>query len=489
MRGQFLKKGLPACDAPQATTKVEDETESLRNAVTNAWNVNPSNGNRNNTNTNNRYRAIPASEFVKNCDRWLDAEAGAYRQKHHNFEAARIHFHLVELYALAAEVSDGRYYPRPMSTFILTYPVFREAFAPDHHDCIVHHYIAPLFTAVAEGVHYANGDISHGNRIGHSSQGMAERIRDDIRFISRDGRRPCFHAHRDVEGFFMHINRRKAYEMVERLSEEYYPFPDREEMLALMKVTLLSDPLEGCVRKSPISAWKCVKPNKSLFNGEPGFGLPIGKYPSQVVAGIYLSAVDAELVKIHGIRQQHFVDDYDIIAESVEKIREATDVMEKALSALDLKLHPTKISVQPAHRGMLSCGRVVKGDRIYISNRTVKACRRSVLSYPATEAGAIIAARSINSYFGLMCHCNSYKIQRRIAEEARRIFGQWLYFKTKPGHIICVVKKQYTPVAKAIAEMVELSQNLKQYETWKNHRRSHRSGGGREWERGHKVPA
>lgn len=139
-----------------------------------------------------------------------------------------------------------------MIAFILTYPVYREAFAPDHIDCIVHHYISPLFISISEGLHRLNGNISHGNRVGHSAHLMAERIREDIKILSNNYTKPCIHMHRDISGFFMNINRQKAYELTEALSERFYNRSDRLQKLELLKITLLSDPLEGCIFKSPL---------------------------------------------------------------------------------------------------------------------------------------------------------------------------------------------------------------------------------------------
>ena len=414
-----------------------------RNSATNAWYVNTSNGNRNNNNTNNRYRAVGASEFVRNCDEWMEAEAGAYRNKHHNFSAARIHYHLPELYALAEEVNGGGYKPRPMTAFVLTYPVFREAFAPHELDCIVDHYASKLFVTVAENVHASNGDISHGNRVGHSAQGMAERLLEDIAFVSRGYTRPCVRMHRDVTGFFVHINREKAYRIVEKYADEFYPYEDKGEKLAIMKAILTSDPLEGCVRKSPASAWRQIPESKSLFHAKKGCGLPIGRYPSQVVAGIYLAPVDDVLSRLPNIRVEHFVDDYDIVARDAKEARRAAEAAAVVLEGLDLELHPMKISVQPAHRGMLSCGRVVKGRRIYISNRTVHACEDTIRITRKSEEGARELCASVNSYTGLMKHCRSFNIQRRIAGSVLQGFGLWLYFTKKENHLVCRVRRRF----------------------------------------------
>ena len=474
MRGQFEYKGLPTCPV-QVTSQVGEAASSARNSNNNAWYVNTNNGNRNNNNTNNNNRVVGASELISNCDEWMDAESSAYKNKHHNFDAARVHYHLPELYALAHEVRDGVYYPRPMSAFILTYPVFREAFAPDHIDCIVHHYIAPLFNAVADGVHAANGDISHGNRIGHSAHGMAERIREDIASFNGDS----VHMHRDISGFFMNINREKAYELVEELSHKYYGKPDRDEKLSLLYITLTSDPLRGVKLRSLRSAWRHIAANKTLFNARPGYGLPIGKYPSQVVAGIYLSKVDGILATMPGIKAQHFVDDYDITADTAREAHAAVEAIRPMLDELGLRLHPTKISIQPSRNGLLSCGRVVKGDRIYISNRSVRSCKARIIFSERSEEGAKALCRSINSFFGLMAHCSAYNIQLRLAKLVKDGFGEWLYFREEPNHLICVVRKRYTPQREAEAEIVKLINKIYN-ETGKAYQRNHRprrSGG------------
>lgn len=420
MREPYLRKGLHTCDASQVTPKVGDENSAGRNSVNNAWYVNTSNGNRNNNNTYNRYNVVGASEFIKDGREWVTAEAAAYKNEHHNFRAARIHYHLPELYAFVEDMHANGYKPRQMTTFVLSYPVFRKAFAPDEFDCVVDHFCAPLFNAVAEGMHMSNGDISHGNRIGHSAQGMAECVRRDIDIIESRYPHTCVRAHIDIEGFFMHIRRQMAYDILEKYSEFYYPYPDREEKLALLKTTLLNDPTKDCLFKSPRSAWGHIADNKTLFRAERGCGLPIGKFPSQVVAGIVLA------------------------------------VAESALAGLGLKVHKNKRSIQPAHRGMLSCGRVVKGGRIYIGNRTVHACRSRIEGFEKSVSGAAELRQSVNSVFGLMKHCSAFRIQETLGKEVLDGYGRWLYFRAKPNQFVCVLKKRFTPKERARREMLSI---------------------------------
>lgn len=470
-----LRKGLPTCDEQsQVATKVGGKASSARNSGNNAWYVNINNGNRNNNNTYNRNYVCGASELIKDRAAWMEAERAAYKNKHHNFDAARVHYHLPELFALAREVEAGDYRPRPMTRFVLTYPCYRDAFAPDHLDCIVDHYTAPLFTAVAESRHAENCNISHGNRIGYSAQGMAERLRDDIAFMEQANRKPCYRMHRDIAGFFLHINRRQAYELVEKYSEHFYPHPDRAAKLAVLRTTLLNDPLRDVINKYPDGAIDKVPAHKRMDNAPKGCGLPIGKYPSQVVAGIVLAEVDEALVWMPGISVEHFVDDYDIIACSPAELHKAAAVMGKVLAGLGMELHPRKVCIQPAHRGMKSCGRVVKGGRIYISKRTVHDCKMTVRELEVSEEGAGKLLKSLNSTFGIMYHCNEYKRQREIADLAyARGFGEWLYFREEPGHMVCVLKAQYKPQRKAALEIEQLIK-LHENETWKIHERNYR---------------
>lgn len=132
----------------------------VRNNGNNAWYVNLGNGNCNNTNTNNRLSVWPVSEFDI-IEQWLEAERECYKNKHSSFEAAMYHYHLSEIYKLIERIQTG-YKPTTSICFVLDYPVYREVFAANYTDRIVHHYIAPMINQVAEAVHQENGDVSHG---------------------------------------------------------------------------------------------------------------------------------------------------------------------------------------------------------------------------------------------------------------------------------------------------------------------------------------
>lgn len=89
---------------------------------------------------------------------------------------------------------------------------------------------------------------------------------------------------------------------------------------------------------------------------------------------------------------------------------------------------------------------VVKRDRIYASNRMVSNFEQ-LIHYMNTlsESFSIETLQhyvcSINSYLGLMRHCNSYDIRKRIMLKMDRRFYRFLYIK---GRYECVrIKQKY----------------------------------------------
>ena len=85
---------------------------------------------------------------------------------------------------------------------------------------------------------------------------------------------------------------------------------------------------------------------------------------------------------------------------------------------------------------------------------------------------------------GKVCQLNAYMIangkraykiiqHNYIDELLKQGFGEWLYFREEPGHLVCVLKSQYKPQHKAalkIEQFIKLHEN----ETWQIHERNYR---------------
>ena len=443
----IVLKGLHACDMQAMSNNGEENGNAwscVRNNGNNAWYVNLGNGNCGNNNTNNRYSVWPVSEFDI-IEQWLEAERECYKNKHSSFEAAMYHYHLSEIYKLIERIQTG-YKPTTSICFVLDYPVYREVFAANYTDRIVHHYIAPMINQVAEAVHQENGDVSHGNRIGHSASTAVRQIYDNIKAMSEGYARTCCVATMDVSGFFMSIDKETAYCILRKYADMYYDKPDKEEKLPLLHTLIQHNPATNCERRSDIKMWDKVPPNKSLFGLPPGKGLPIGNFYSQLLANLVMAEADAEMIKT-GVKYTRFVDDICVVAETAAEIIHVRKVFIKAAERLKLKVHPDKFYIQPASHGVKFCGKVVKLNRIYISNRTVHALHTAIEEYNRMPSydNAVHVMQSVNSYFGLMKGTASFNIKKRIAKKTLETFSEWLYFRNKNGRFVCVLRNKYKP--------------------------------------------
>ena len=237
----IILKGPHACALQAMSNNGEGNGNAwscVRNNGNNAWYVNLGNGNCNNNNTSNRLSVWPVSEFDI-IEQWLEAERECYKNKHSSFEAAMYHYHLSEIYKLIERIQTG-YKPTTSICFVLDYPVYREVFAANYTDRIVHHYIAPMINQVAEAVHQENGDVSHGNRIGHSASTAVRQIYDNVKVMSEGYTRTCYVATMDVSGFFMSIDKEVAYRVF-----EYYAHRTGVvdmEKLKLLKILIAHNP-------------------------------------------------------------------------------------------------------------------------------------------------------------------------------------------------------------------------------------------------------
>lgn len=442
-----ILKGPHACALQAMSNNGEGNGNAwscVRGSGNGAWYVTLGSGTCNNNNTNNRLSVWPVSEFDI-IEQWLEAERECYKNKHSSFEAAMYHYHLSEIYKLIERIQTG-YKPTTSICFVLDYPVYREVFAANYTDRIVHHYIAPMINQVAEAVHQENGDVSHGNRIGHSASTAVRQIYDNIKAMSEGYTRTCYVATMDVSGFFMSIDKDVAYRVF-----EYYAHRTGVvdmEKLKLLKILIAHNPTEDCERRSPVEMWEHVSFRKSLFSTGEGKGLPIGNFYSQLIANLVMALVDERMKDVQHVGYTRFVDDMCFVAQTAQEILEVREMLFDFLGDLKLTLHRDKFYIQPYWHGVRFCGKVVKCNRIYISNRTVGAITEKIriASYSPNRQTAVHLMQSVNSYFGLMKDTASFNIRKRMMRQVLESFSEWLYFAKKRGFFICRLKARYNPV-------------------------------------------
>lgn len=259
----------------------------------------------------------------------------------------------------------------------------------------------------------------------------------DIKECSENFTRPCWYLKCDMKGFFMSIPRKQLTDKVDKFILENYKGDDIEDLRYLSRVTIMNDPTKNCIRRSPEEIMKMVPAGKTLRGAKPGHGLPIGNLTSQHDANFWLNDFDWMFdIFLHIYWHGRYVDDFYVIYPDKQSLLDAIPKIRSYLIVLGATLHPRKIEMQSVYKGVTFTGMVVKRDRIYASNRMVSNFEQLIHYVNTLSEGFSIETLqhyvcSINSYLGLMRHCNSYDIRKRIMLKMDRRFYRFLYIKVR----------------------------------------------------------
>ena len=346
-----------------------------------------------------------------------------------------------KLIALRDRINNRTYTPGKSICFVVTRPRYREVFAAAFEDRIVHHWIAirlePLFEQIFS-------PRTFNCRKGKGQLYGVKMLQNDIIECSQNYTQDCHIMKMDLQGFFMSIRKAMLSEMLDDFIVRYYKGDDIEDLRYLCKTVILHCPENHCERHSPLHYWNHLPANKSLFTNGEGLGVAIGNLFAQLFANFLLNVLDWYLLKDLGFTYVgRYVDDFYIIAHDKAKLLGAAPKIRELLERYGLTLHPDKFYIQHYTKGVAFTGSVIKKDRIYVCNRTLKnfvmAGRR--LNKAETMPEVERAVSSINSYLGCLRHANEYNKRRKILSMIEPHVYQWIYIK---GHFEVVgIKKKY----------------------------------------------
>lgn len=299
--------------------------------------------------------------------------------------------------------------------FCVTRPKLREVFCAQFRDRIVHHILAIKFIDIFETEMF---DCAYACRKGKGTLYGIEHVKQQIAEVSSGYTVETWILRCDLQGFFMSIDRRMAYRIVEDIIRRRYDGDGIEWWLWLWRKVILHDPTKNCVKTGDMRLWDRLPANKSLFTCGEGKGFPIGNLPSQIIANIIMSRFDKWIIGLlgDGCGYGRYVDDFVAVSRDKKRL---LDVLHDAREWLDCKLgltlHPHKVYLQEARKGVVFTGAAIMPGRIYCGKTTVEHLFERIeewnnmtdVSREQTES----FARSVNSLFGHMKHYNSYAIR------------------------------------------------------------------------------
>lgn len=347
--------------------------------------------------------------------------------------------YMSNLVQLLDEINSRQYKIGKSICFVVRYPRYREVFAGQFRDRIIHHYIAlrlePLFESQFS-------DRTYNCRKGKGQLAGIRQLQEDIMEVSENYTEDAYVMGIDLKGFFMSIYKPLLAKMVDDFIVRNYHGDDKEDLRWLCNMVVMHHPEKDCEKKSADYLWEFLPKEKSLFTNGEDRGVAIGN----LFANFLLSKLDWKIDYYckHHVR---YVDDMVLVARRKETLLRLMPMIRETLASLGLRLNEKKFYFQHYSKGVRFVGAIIKQDRIYSVNNTINNFRKSVRKLnDAARYGDIEAIshaiQSVNSYLGIFGHYNEYGMKRQIIKEELDEEA-WKFFVIKGHYRSVQLKKRY----------------------------------------------
>lgn len=150
-----------------------------------------------------------------------------------------------------------------------------------------------------------------------------------------------------------------------------------------------------------------------------GKGMPIGNLTSQMFANLYLNELDQYCKRELGIKYfVRYMDDVIILSNDKNKLHEYKELIEKFIQdKLNLNLN-NKTAIRPISLGVEFVGYRLWPTHIKLRKKTSlkmkKRIKYVIKRYNRNEMTFEKVNNTIQSYMGIMKHCNSYRLQQKV---------------------------------------------------------------------------
>jgi len=286
-------------------------------------------------------------------------------------EVQEFEFNLEDnIFALSEELKNKTYQHSNYTSFYVRDPKLRHIHKAAVRDRVLHHAVFRiLYPIFDQGFIYD----SYSCRLGKGTHRAVARLEKFARILSDNYRRNIFALKCDIRKFFDSV--------------------DQNILFALIQKKIKDD---GAL-------WLINKIIKS-FSKEQNKGLPLGNVTSQLFANIYLNEFD-QFIK-HKLKVKHYfryTDDFIILHQNESYLKELLPIIALFLkNELKLELRPSKVFIRKLSRGIDFLGYVVLPYHKVLRTKTKRRIFKKV------------SDKNLQSYLGVLKHCNGYKIKQSI---------------------------------------------------------------------------
>lgn len=308
-----------------------------------------------------------------------------------------------ELLRVQRELDDGSYRPGPFHTRWITRPKPRLISAAPYRDRVVHHALMNVLEPILDRHFHPH---SFACRKGKGTHAAADHLQALMR-------RFRFGVQCDIRKFFPSIDHQFLKADFRRLVKE-------GRTLRLMDLIVDSSNEQEAVQE-----WFA---GDDLFGpAERRRGLPIGNVTSQWFANWYLTGLDYFVTRTLGVRGYvRYCDDFILLDDDREKLREAACALAQFLAARRLRLHEDRLSIAPTRCALLFVGFRQWPTHRLLRKANVRGFRRRLrrlkCAYASGELGWPEIKLRLHSWLGHAKQASSKRLLRRLSEEW--VFGR-----------------------------------------------------------------
>ena len=342
-------------------------------------------------------------EQVTDYDNLYKAYLNARLCKRYRYEVLRFSAHLEDyLHLLQEQLVNGTYKLGRYREFYIYEPKQRLIMAQPFKDRVVqwaiYQVLHPLFV---------KGYISDSYACiqGRGTHSAVERLRYWLQQVNRREEK-YYYLKLDISKYFYRIDHEVLFSILQRRIKD-------KKMLDLLNIIINSE--ETNFGLPPGKSPGEVRKSERVSNK----GMPVGNLSSQMFANLYLNELvqycKREL-KIHFYVR--YMDDVIILSDSKAQLnewkREINNFLQTRLR-LDLN---NKTCIRTITLGIEFCGYKVWPTHVKLRKSTALKMKRKLKrlqkQYARGEVSDKRATQTVNSYMGILKHCDSYQLRRKI---------------------------------------------------------------------------
>ena len=338
-----------------------------------------------------KIQLIHSYNDVISLENFLEAWKEFVVGKKNKKDVQEFSIHLMDnIFSLHSELVNHAYTHGGYQAFKINDPKPRDIHKATVRDRLLHRAIYRILYPFFDKIFISD---SYSCRIKKGTYKAINKFRSYFYKVSKNNTKTCWILECDIRKFFANID----HVILTSILREYIP---DKNIIKLLKNVIGSFPSEQ---------YKKV-------------GLPLGNLTSQLFVNIYMNKFD-QFVK-HKLKVKDYIryaDDFVIFSEDKAYLKKQIFGIDQFFkNELKLELHPDKIYIKTVSSGVDFLGMVNFPDHRILRTKTKKRMLAKISSKYELLQKELISEKSfyqsLESYKGILQHCNGYGIARKIKQ-------------------------------------------------------------------------